>query len=105
MWPLLPYRRCRPARIFFDAEPTGAAAAYQPRYNAAPTTTQLVIREAREGGREIVPMRWGLVGHRSGGPDSKLATFNARAENLETSSLWRVPFHRRRCIVPVDGYF
>ena len=71
---------------FFDAEPTGAMAAYQPRYNAAPTTTQLVIREHREGGREIVPMRWGLVGHRSAGPDPKRATFNARAETDQFKS-------------------
>jgi putative SOS response-associated peptidase YedK len=50
-------------------------------------------------------MRWGLVGFGSAGPDPKRATFNARSDNLERSSLWRTPLHKRRCLVPVSGYF
>jgi putative SOS response-associated peptidase YedK len=45
-------------------------------------------------------MRWGLVGFGSNGPDPKRSTFNARAENLTKSDLWRVPLHKRRCLVP-----
>ena len=77
-----------------------------PAYNIAPTTTQPVIREARDtGAREIVPMRWGLVGHNTAGPDPKRATFNARAETIDRSPLWRSPFHRRRCLVPLAGFY
>jgi len=56
------------------------------------------------GDREIVPMRWVIVG--SSGPDPTHATFNARSETVETSSLWRVPFQfrKRRCLVPVPAY-
>jgi putative SOS response-associated peptidase YedK len=50
-------------------------------------------------------MRWGLVGFGSKGPDPKRATFNARADNLEKSGLWRVPLHKRRCLVPVSGFY
>jgi putative SOS response-associated peptidase YedK len=50
-------------------------------------------------------MRWGLIGFGSAGPDPKRATFNARCENLEKSSLWRVPLHKRRCLVPISGYY
>jgi putative SOS response-associated peptidase YedK len=32
----------------------------QPRYNVAPTTTIDAVR-VRDGTRELVPMRWGLV--------------------------------------------
>ena len=33
----------------------------QPHYNIAPTDTVDVIRLDKEGKRELVPMRWGLV--------------------------------------------
>jgi putative SOS response-associated peptidase YedK len=50
-------------------------------------------------------MRWGLVGFGSSGPDPKRVTFNARSENLTKSDLWRVPLHKRRCLVPISGYY
>jgi putative SOS response-associated peptidase YedK len=77
-----------------------------PGYNIAPTTTQAVVRQSREGqARELVAMRWGLVGFHSNGPDFKLATFNARVENLSKSGLWRDPLRKRRCIVPLSGFY
>jgi len=77
-----------------------------PGYNIAPSTTQPVIRQSRDTfARELVGMRWGLIGFGSAGPDPKRATFNARCENLEKSSLWRVPLHKRRCLVPISGYY
>ena len=33
----------------------------QPHYNIAPTNTVDVIRLDKQGQRELVPMRWGLV--------------------------------------------
>ena len=77
-----------------------------PEYNIAPGTVQPVIRQKRDASvRELVGMRWGLIGFGSSGPDPKRATFNARSENLETSSLWRGPVHKRRCLVPVSGFY
>lgn len=92
------YYRTADARALaeaFEAEPTGDEAAYAPAYNIAPRSTQLVIREARETAiREIVPMRWGLIGYKTSGPDPALKTHNARAENLKSSDLWRAPLHK-----------
>jgi putative SOS response-associated peptidase YedK len=77
-----------------------------PGYNIAPSTTQPVIRRGRDTeARELVGMRWGLVGFGSAGPDAKRATFNARADNLDRSGLWRTPLHKRRCLVPVSGFY
>ena len=88
------------------AQATGDPLAYAPGYNIAPTTTQPVLRQQRETfGRELVPMRWGLVGFGSKGIDPKRSTFNARAEGLENSSLWKRPLHRQRCIIPMNGYY
>ena len=90
----------------FEAEATGNRLAYAPGYNIAPTTTQPVIRQKYDSpGREMAPMRWGLVGSHFKAFDPKRSTFNARAEAVESSPLWRGPFHRRRCLVPVEGYF
>ena len=77
-------------------------------YNVAPTTHQPVIRHARETGEpELVLMRWGLVPHfsRSLAECKPLSTINARAESLESSPTWRIPFARRRCLVPADGFY
>ena len=91
---------------FFHAEATGDPLVYAPGYNVAPTTIQPVLRQERDTGRrELVPMRWGLVGFGSAGIDPKRSTFNARAEGLEKSSLWNRPLHRHRCIVPISGYY
>lgn len=88
------------------AQTSGDPLAYVPAYNIAPTTTQPVLRLERDTlERELVPMRWGLVGLGSKGIDPKRSTFNARAEGLENSSLWKRPLHRQRCIVPMNGYY
>jgi putative SOS response-associated peptidase YedK len=88
------------------ATATGDPLAYAPGYNIAPTTTQPVLRLERDTfQRELVPMRWGLVGFGSKGIDPKRSTFNARAEGLENSTLWKRPLHRQRCIIPMSGYY
>jgi putative SOS response-associated peptidase YedK len=76
-------------------------------YNVAPTTHQPVIRNSREGERELVLMRWGLIPHftKQLSDVKGISTINARAETLEKSATWRVPFQRRRCLIPADGFY
>jgi len=33
----------------------------RPRFNVAPTTPIAAIRESRNGGRELVALKWGLI--------------------------------------------
>ena len=77
-----------------------------PRYNICPTDPVDVVR-AIEGGRELLPMRWGLVPRWWSKPlkDLRAATFNARAETVETIPFFRDAFKRNRCIIPVSGYY
>jgi len=35
----------------------------------------------------------------------RLATFNARAETVETKPFLRDVFKRNRCLIPVSGYY
>ncbi len=79
-----------------------------PDFNIAPSTFQPVIRLSRDTGlREIVLMRWGLVPFFTGAlKDVKgLSTINARSETVATSGSFREPFRKRRCLVPVDGFY
>jgi putative SOS response-associated peptidase YedK len=80
---------------------------FVPDHNIAPTTFQPVIRLDRETGeRELATMRWGLVPHFAKDlRDFRMNTINAKAEALMTSAMWRLPFTRRRCLVPADGFY
>jgi putative SOS response-associated peptidase YedK len=74
-----------------------------PRFNVAPTDPASVVVQ-RDDRRAIVTYRWGL---QPAWVDPKQASkaFNARAETLATSGLFRDAFRRRRCLVPVDGFY
>jgi putative SOS response-associated peptidase YedK len=73
------------------------------RFNVAPTDEAAVV-VARDERRAVVRYRWGLVPSWSD-PRRASRAFNARAETLATSGLFRDAFRRRRCLVPVDGFF
>lgn len=77
---------------------------YQPRYNVAPTQEYFVLREHHEQ-LELLASKWGLVN--SWEKDAKNAAkhINARAESLLTNRTFREAFRKRRCIVPVDGFY
>jgi putative SOS response-associated peptidase YedK len=77
----------------------------RPRYNIAPTTTVDVIRRGPKG-RELVPMRWGLIPAWWNKPAKELpATHNARAETVAEKPMYRGAFRERRCIIPASGFY
>ncbi len=89
------------ARIF-DAEDLTDAP--DPRFNIAPTDEASVVVQ-REDHRAVVRYRWGLVPAWSDDPKIASRTFNARAETITTSPVFRGAFQKRRCLVPVDGFY
>jgi putative SOS response-associated peptidase YedK len=74
------------------------------RFNVAPTEPVPVLRAGRIG-LESAPMRWWLTPYWSNGPSTQYSMFNAKAETLQTSRAFKEPFARRRCLVPVCGYY
>ncbi len=78
----------------------------RPRYNVCPTDPVDVVTAA-DGKRELVPMRWGLVPWWWSKPikELRMATFNARAETVETKPVFRDAFKRSRCLIPMSGYY
>lgn len=77
----------------------------QTAYNIAPTQDVPVLIKDEADDWSLVDMRWWLVPYWSDGPSSRYAMFNAKAETLARSRAYREPFRRRRCIVPVSGYY
>ena len=75
-----------------------------PRLNLAPTQDALVAVQA-SGDVRLEAMRWGMIPPwaRDKSIGAKLA--NARAETIDEKPSFRQPFRRRRCLLPVDGYY
>ena len=86
----------------FNIEDAGK---YRISYNVSPTQRMCVINND-EGQRVGKVMRWGLlpswVRRLS---DFKASTFNARAEGILTSKMFKEPFRNKRCIVVVNGFY
>ncbi|HEY3335983.1 MAG TPA: SOS response-associated peptidase, partial [Candidatus Limnocylindrales bacterium] len=74
------------------------------RFNVAPTDEAAVVVQ-RDDRRAVVRYRWGLVPGWSDDPRIASRTFNARAETVATNPVFRDAFRRRRCLVPVDGFY
>ena len=86
----------------FAAEPL--ADELGPRFNVAPTDDALVVVQ-RDDRRAITAYRWGLIPHWADSSKVGSRMFNARAETLTSSPAFRDALRRKRCLVPVDGFY
>lgn len=77
-----------------------------PSYNVAPMQHSPAAR-SREGdpARELTMMRWGLIPSWSKDPAIANRLINARAETISTTPAFREAFRRRRCIIPITGFY
>ncbi|HEY2382195.1 MAG TPA: SOS response-associated peptidase [Terriglobia bacterium] len=75
-----------------------------PVYNLCPTQDSPVLRIV-EGERRFEQMRWQLVSNREPAFNTKLSTINAKSETAFDSPLFGELIIRRRCIVPISGFF
>ena len=79
---------------------------FKPNYNMCPTQTGLVFA-AQDGKLSFSSMRWGLVpGWAKTVKDAdKYSMINAKAEEIAEKRSYKSAFQKRRCIVPVSGFF
>ena len=75
------------------------------RHNVAPTEPVAVLRPVESGGLEVATMRWWLTPYWSKEASTRYSMFNAKAETLHTSRAFKEPLLRRRCLVPVAGFY
>lgn len=78
-------------------------------YNAPPTSVLPVCRLSEDGRRIIDPAYWWFMKWptKDGKPNFKYSTFNARADKLQSSNLWKsvISDPSTRCIIPLSGYY
>lgn len=75
-----------------------------PRYNIAPTTDILVIRETTDI-REASMIRWGLIPSWVQDVKKMSVINNARAETISSKPMFRSAYRKRRCIIPASGFY
>jgi len=77
-----------------------------PRYNIVPTTELAILRSSdRADQLEWKKMRWGLIPRWSKTEPLKIHLFNARAETVAEKPSFRHAYRKRRCVIPVDGFY
>lgn len=74
-----------------------------PNFNVAPTHMHPVITQ--EEPKVIHLYRWGLIPYWAKDIKIGYKLINARIEGIEEKPSFRQAFHKRRCIVPFDGYY
>ncbi|MCG6939124.1 MAG: SOS response-associated peptidase [Gammaproteobacteria bacterium] len=77
----------------------------KPHFNITPGNDILACRISPAGGKELVPLHWGLVPSWSKGPDKRFSMINARAETVAVKPAYRAPFRHHRCLIPADGFY
>jgi putative SOS response-associated peptidase YedK len=94
------------AKLFeLTSGPGGIIGAWSARYNIAPTHMVPVVRADEEGGRRIDLLKWGLIPSWAKDASIGARMINARSETAAEKPSFRAAFARRRCIVPVDGFY
>ena len=79
---------------------------YPPRWKGAPSQDLLVIRRNHDTGEvSLDPLRWGLIPYWCKDPKGGRKPINAKCETIDNLPTFRDGYQRRRCIVPVDGFF
>ncbi len=78
-------------------------------YNAPPTSVLPVCYKGDDGQRIIDPAYWWFMKWptKDGKTNFKYSTFNARADKLLSSNLWKsvISDPSARCIIPLSGYY
>ncbi len=85
-----------------------AGQAWRPDYNIAPTSEILIVTAAEDPGDErprVRTARWGLVPPWAKEFGAGPVLFNARAETVTDKPSFRGDVRRRRCLVPMDGWY
>jgi putative SOS response-associated peptidase YedK len=91
--------------ILESSDDAGTGETAEPRYNIAPTDPVLAVRRRIDGARELGRLRWGLVPGRWAEQGKGPPLINARAETLEAQGAFKESFHKRRCLIPADGFY
>jgi putative SOS response-associated peptidase YedK len=88
----------------FRAESLGVEG-HQPSWNVAPASDILVVTASEDGARQLRELRWGLVPRWAKDPSGANRMINLRAETVREKKGWKSTLARKRCIIPIDGFY
>lgn len=75
---------------------------HEPRFNISPS--QMVMSIIHDGqANRMGELSWGFIP--SWAKEPKNRTINARAETLLEKPAFKIPFLRKRCIIPADSFY
>jgi putative SOS response-associated peptidase YedK len=86
-----------------DVADWSVVAAFQPSYNVAPTISTPTISGGERPDAQL--RRWGLVPHWAKELAIGNRMINARAETLAEKPAFRSLIAKKRCVVPINGYY
>lgn len=102
-------------RYILQRDPAGLAKYYRndaptpnfaASWNVAPTQEGLVVRRhPQTGARHLDILRWGLVPRWARDTAGAAGLINARSETILEKPSFREAFRKRRCLVPMDGFY
>lgn len=87
---------------YFDLQ---SCAEGQARYNIAPQSDILVVRDRPEVGRIGQWVRWGLIPRWAKDASIGQRLNNARAETVAEKASFKTSFERHRCLIPANGFY
>jgi putative SOS response-associated peptidase YedK len=76
----------------------------RPRYNVSPTELVPVIGAKPDGRRGLAMLKWGFIPHWTNNAKGPRPV-NAKAETVAQSVIFGESLRKRRCILPVDGFY
>ena len=89
---------------YIRGRPPAGIPRLEPIYNFCPTMNSPVLRLV-DGERSFTMMYWQLIPYWEPVFKTKLSTINARSETIFRSELFKDIVVRRRCIVPISGFY
>jgi putative SOS response-associated peptidase YedK len=93
-------------KIAFSIPPERPAPNIRANWNMAPTQDGAVVRyDADEARAQPRCDALGLVPFWAKDIKIGYSTFNAKAEGIDAKPVFREPFKRRRCLVPLDSFY
>lgn len=95
-----------PAVLARHFETTNPTPNFPAAWNLAPTQEGLVVRRhPGTGQRHLDVLRWGLVPHWAKDAGGAARLINARDDSVAVKPSFREAFRKRRCLVPMDGFY
>jgi putative SOS response-associated peptidase YedK len=86
----------------FDIQ--NVAGEYRPGNNISPGQ-QIAAVLRKDDQNSLVDLRWGLIPSWAKDPSIGYKMFNARAETIAEKPSFKNAFQKRRCLIPMDGFY